>query len=102
MIKEISPEEVRQKLQNGEKLELIDVREDDEVAEGMIAEAKHIKMGDIPARAGELDKEKEYVFICRSGKRSENVAAYLQEQGYKVVNMTGGMLSWKGETSPKH
>ncbi|WP_338777769.1 rhodanese-like domain-containing protein [Metabacillus sp. FJAT-52054] len=101
MIKEISPSEVQEKLQNGENIELIDVREDEEVAEGIISKAKHIKMGDIPARAGELDKEKEYIFICRSGRRSENVAAFLQEQGYKVVNMTGGMLEWKGETVPK-
>ncbi|MTH55370.1 rhodanese-like domain-containing protein [Bacillus mangrovi] len=102
MIKEISPAEVQEKLQNGENIELIDVREDEEVEEGMISTAKHIKMGDIPARAGELDKEKEYIFICRSGRRSENVAAYLQDQGYKVVNMTGGMLDWKGETVPKN
>ncbi|MGD6816954.1 rhodanese-like domain-containing protein [Metabacillus sp. 84] len=101
MIKEISAEEVEQKLKNGENIELVDVREDEEVEEGMISKAKHIKMGDIPARAGELDKDKEYIFICRSGRRSENVAAYLQEQGYKVVNMTGGMLEWKGETVPK-
>ncbi len=44
----ITPEELQKKLENGEKLELVDVREDEEVAMGMIPGAKHIRMGDIP------------------------------------------------------
>ena len=44
----------------------------------------------------ELDREKEYIIICRSGARSANVCHYLQDQGYKVSNMVGGMLEWKG------
>ena len=43
----------------------------------------------------------EYFLICRSGNRSGNVAHYLQDQGYKVVNMEGGMLDWSGKTEPK-
>ncbi|MDQ0231172.1 rhodanese-like domain-containing protein [Metabacillus malikii] len=101
MFKEIFPEELRQKLENGEKLELIDVREEDEVEEGMIPEAKHIRMSEIPERLDELDKDKETIFICRSGGRSGNVCAYLQDKGYNVVNMTGGMLAYNGETKPK-
>jgi len=100
-IKEITPDELKKKLEKGEKLELIDVREEEEVQEGMIKEAKHIPMGEIPNYVDQFDKDKEYIFICRSGRRSENVCMYLQEQGYKVVNMIGGMLEWKGETVPK-
>ncbi len=100
-IKEISPEEVQEKLENGEKLELIDVREDDEVEVGMIPQAKHIRMNDIPDKLDELDKDKETIFICRSGGRSANVCAYLHDKGFNVVNMTGGMLSYTGETKPK-
>lgn len=96
-IKTITPEELQKKLESGEPVELVDVREDDEVSEGMIPGAKHIKMGDIPYRLDEFDKEKEYIFICRSGRRSENVCKYLNEQGYKTVNLVGGMLEWKGE-----
>ncbi|MFJ7974520.1 rhodanese-like domain-containing protein [Peribacillus sp. NPDC096379] len=100
-IKTITPEEVEAKLEAGENLELVDVREDDEVAEGIIEGAKHIRMNDIPATLDYFDKEKEYIFICRSGGRSANVAHYLQEQGYKVVNMVGGMLEWNGEVIVK-
>ncbi|WP_286229402.1 rhodanese-like domain-containing protein [Neobacillus mesonae] len=97
-IKIITPEDLQKKLEAGEKLELVDVREDEEVEEGMIPGAKHIRMGDIPAHLDYFDKDKEYIFICRSSRRSENVCYYLQEQGYKVRNMIGGMLQWTGET----
>jgi rhodanese-related sulfurtransferase len=97
----ITPEEVKEKLEKGEKLNLIDVREEEEVQEGMIPEAKHIPMGEIPNSLDQLDKQKEYIFICRSGRRSENVCYYLQEQGYKVRNMIGGMLEWTGKVQPK-
>jgi rhodanese-related sulfurtransferase len=93
----ITPEELKKKLEQGEKLELVDVREDEEVAHGMIPGVKHLRMGDIPANLDYFDKEKEYIFICRSSARSGNVCYYLQEQGYKVRNMTGGMLAWQGE-----
>jgi len=95
----ITTEELQKKLQAGEKLELVDVREDDEVAAGIIPGAKHIRMMDIPARLDELDKEKEFIIICRSGSRSANVCYYLQDQGFKVRNMVGGMLDWRGEVN---
>lgn len=93
----ITTDELQQKLEAGEELELVDVREDEEVAAGMIPGSKHIKMMDIPARLNELDREKEYIFICRSSARSGNVCHYLQDQGYKVRNMIGGMLEWRGK-----
>ena len=93
----ITTDELQQKLEAGEKLELVDVREDEEVAAGMIPGSKHIKMMDIPNRLNELDREKEYIFICRSSARSGNVCHYLQDQGYKVKNMIGGMLEWRGK-----
>lgn len=98
-IETISTEELQKKLEAGEKPEMIDVREHEEVAAGMIPGAKHIPMGEIPERLSELDKDKEYIFICRSSARSGNVCHYLNEQGYKVRNMVGGMLSWGGETT---
>lgn len=92
----ITTDELQKKLEAGEKLELVDVREDEEVALGMIPGAKHIKMMEIPNCMNELEREKEYIIICRSGARSSNVCHFLQEQGYKVRNMVGGMLEWKG------
>jgi rhodanese-related sulfurtransferase len=97
-IKIITPEELQEKLEQGEKLELVDVRENEEVAQGMIPGAKHIRMMEIPENLEYFDKDKEYIFICRSSARSGNVCHYLQDQGYKVRNMIGGMLNWSGET----
>ena len=96
-IEKITTDELQAKIEAGEKLELIDVREDEEVAAGKIPEAVHIKMGDIPNKVDFFDKENEYIFICRSGMRSENVCHYLNEQGFKTVNMVGGMLQYEGE-----
>lgn len=93
----ISPEELQKKLEAGEKLEIVDVREDEEVISGMIPGAKHIKMGEIPMNTDHFDPDKEYIMVCRSGRRSENVCWFLHDHGIKVRNMAGGMLEWKGK-----
>lgn len=97
MMKEITTEELLEKINAGETLHLIDVREDDEVAEGMIPGAKHIALGEVATRLEELDKSKSYIMICRSGGRSGNACNFLAEQGYDVTNMVGGMLAWEGD-----
>lgn len=96
-VQTITTEELKKKLEAGEDVLLVDVREDEEVAAGKIPAAKHIKMNDIPQSLDHFEKEKEYIFICRSGYRSERVCEYLQDQGYKVRNMVGGMLEWSGD-----
>jgi rhodanese-related sulfurtransferase len=96
-MKEITPKELEEKMEKGEVLHLIDVREDDEVANGMIPGAKHIPMNQIPEYIDKLDKDKEYIFICRSGGRSGHVCQFLEANGYKAINMVGGMLEWNGD-----
>lgn len=96
-MKEITTAELQQKLDNGEMLHLIDVREDDEVAQGIISGAVHIPLGEIPDRVEELDQATPYVLICRSGGRSGRAAEFLGAQGYDVTNMVGGMLDWQGD-----
>ncbi|SIT88000.1 rhodanese-like domain-containing protein [Edaphobacillus lindanitolerans] len=97
-MKEISTHELDQRLQAGEEFAMIDVREPEEVAAGMIAGAVHIPLMELPERFGELDRNREYVLICRSGGRSKMAAEFLEGQGFETVNMTGGMLEWPGET----
>lgn len=97
-MKEITPVEVKELLESGKTLNLIDVREADEVAEGMIPSAIHIPLGEVAERTSELDKDKAYIMVCRSGGRSGRAAELLGEQGYDVTNMTGGMLAWDGAT----
>ena len=97
-MKEITPVEVQELLESGEQLNLVDVREDDEVAEGIIPGAIHIPLGEVVERVGELDKSKPYIIICRSGGRSGRATEFLEGAGYDAANMTGGMLEWEGET----
>lgn len=74
---------------------VIDVREPFEYETAHIPGVPSIPMGEIPYRLEELNPEQEYVFVCRSGSRSYEVARYLQAQGFeKVHNFLGGMLGW--------
>jgi rhodanese-related sulfurtransferase len=95
-MKELTTKEVEELLKNDQP-NIIDVREDDEVAAGKISTAKHIPLGSIESRMNELDKSKEYIMVCRSGGRSGRAAQLLENQGFNVINMSGGMLAWEGE-----
>ncbi|KZE67119.1 hypothetical protein AWM68_04480 [Fictibacillus phosphorivorans] len=97
-LKTIEPQEVNRLMTEGNQLNIIDVRGNDEVAQGMIIGAKHIPLGEIPYRLNELDAAKEYIMVCRSGKRSEKACNVLTANNFKVINMTGGMLKWNNDT----
>ncbi|KAA0948584.1 rhodanese-like domain-containing protein [Sporosarcina sp. ANT_H38] len=97
-MKEITTTELQQLLEQGEQLNLVDVREADEVATGMIPGAIHIPLGDVPVRMSELDSSKSYILVCRSSGRSGRAQEFLADEGYDVTNMVGGMLQWKGDT----
>lgn len=84
-------------LDANEDLNIIDVREDEEVAQGMIPGAQHIALGTIPERLDELDASKPYIIVCKAGGRSANACAYLEAQGFDVTNLEGGMLAYDGE-----
>lgn len=96
-MKTINPEELQKKLDAGETVLMIDVREPDEVATGMIPGAEHIPLGLVESTYQDLDKTKEYIVICRSGGRSGMACQFLDAQGFDVTNMSGGMLEWQGE-----
>ncbi len=100
-MKELSALEVEKLINDGYELNIIDVREVDEVAEGMIPQATHIPLNAIPARYLELDKEKEYIMVCRSGGRSSQAVQFLEQKGFHAVNMKGGMMTWKGKVKRK-
>lgn len=96
-MKTISPEEVQKRLENGEKLNIIDVREVGEVEAGHIPGIINIPLGLLEFRMHELSKDTPYIMVCRSGGRSGQATYFLESQGYDVTNMTGGMLEWAGE-----
>jgi rhodanese-related sulfurtransferase len=88
-------EELKARLDSGERIHLIDVREDEEVAQGMIPGAVHLPLGQVPQRLDDIPKEEEVIFICRSGYRSDQACQYLSSLGYKgATNLIGGMLAW--------
>lgn len=77
---------------------IIDVREPNETGAGHIPGANLIPLGELLTRLDELNKDTEYTMVCRSGNRSGLAAEWLQERGYRVKNMQGGMLEWNGKT----
>jgi rhodanese-related sulfurtransferase len=94
----ILAEQVQEKQAKGENLQIIDVREPEEVAAGMIPGAKHIRLSEIPLRLHEIRPDQEAIIVCRSGNRSATACEYLMNQGYKnVKNLLGGMNSWTGK-----
>ena len=86
--------------QSGPERVLLDVREDDEWQRGHAAGALHIPMGQVPARLEEIDAQAELYVICHAGGRSRRVAKYLQQNGYRALNVNGGMLAWAGAGRP--
>ena len=98
-MKRFTAKKVQEKLESGEQLNIIDIREVDEVKEGKIPEAIHIPLGLVEFNVNELDKKKRYVMVCRSGARSGASATYLEGQGFDVINMDGGMMAYEGKTN---
>jgi rhodanese-related sulfurtransferase len=91
---EISPAAL-QAMQTAGALQLVDVRNDDEVARGIISGAKHIVLNDLPARRNELNIETPLVFYCHSGVRSAHACIYMAEQGFAALfNLQGGIMAW--------
>tara|TARA_Y100001935_G_scaffold114118_1_gene94587 strand:- start:979 stop:1293 length:315 start_codon:yes stop_codon:yes gene_type:complete len=93
MIKEIQVKELKDSLDKKE-LKLIDVREIEEYAICNIEPSVHIPMNKIPSHLEKLDKDTRYAIICHSGVRSHNVCFYLQNHGFKVRNVVGGIHQW--------
>ena len=97
---EISPEEAKQKLDQGEAV-LIDVREPWEVQTASVAGAKNIPMGDVASRQQELDPEKNILVMCHHGVRSLKVTNWLREHGYeKAQSVRGGIDAWSKKVDP--
>lgn len=79
----------------GEGAMLIDVRESSEYRSGHAPGAKHISVQVIDRRLGEIPKERQIIVVCQSGMRSQRAAETLSSNGYKVLNVSGGMIGWQ-------
>src|ERR1700712_1425029 len=81
-------------------LTVLDVREPVEWQHGRIDGAVHVPMGEVPARLDELPQDTQLLVVCKVGGRSAQVTAWLQQQGYDAVNLSGGMLEWVASRRP--
>jgi adenylyltransferase/sulfurtransferase len=99
-IPEVSPAEYIARRDRGEKLTLLDVREEWELKVASVPGIVHIPMNDVPGRIGELDRDTEIVVLCRSGRRSLDVAKFLQPKGFRASNLSGGILAWSRDIDP--
>jgi molybdopterin/thiamine biosynthesis adenylyltransferase/rhodanese-related sulfurtransferase len=97
-ITETTPEEVRARIDEGARFRLLDVREDEEVANGIVPGARHLSRAHFESRVEDIvpDKDTEVVVYCQSGVRSVFAARTLQELGYEnVSSMKGGFGRWR-------
>jgi len=98
---EITPVEVKQKMDRGDNFVLIDVREPHEYKICNLPGAKLIPLGEFPRHVNEFDPESDIVIHCRSGMRSAKACAVLKQAGFKHVrNMVGGILAWSDQVDP--
>ena len=103
-MQEITVAEVKKRLDEGERLHIIDVREPDEYAEYNIG-GRLIPLGNITAmQLDELEdlKDEELIIHCRSGKRSLQACLFLETMGYtNVKNVIGGVMAWQDMVNNK-
>jgi sulfur-carrier protein adenylyltransferase/sulfurtransferase len=98
---EITSVELKSRLDSGDAVRIIDVREPNEYQINRIPGSELIPLGDIPRRYAELDPEQEIVVQCKSGGRSGKAADFLRSVGFKrVLNLKGGILDWIDKVDP--
>lgn len=99
-ISTIQPAELNEKLKNGRRPLVVDVRQPAEYRAGHIPGAKLIPLDTLSCRMKELPQNREIVCVCASGNRSGSAARMLVRAGFDAFNMKGGMLSWRRASFP--
>jgi sulfur-carrier protein adenylyltransferase/sulfurtransferase len=98
---EITSIELKQRLDRGDTLKIVDVREPNEYQINRIPGSELIPLGDIPKRYTELNKNDEIVVHCKMGGRSAKAADFLRSVGFtRVLNLRGGILDWVDKVDP--
>ncbi len=98
---ETTVEELKQRLDRGEKVFILDVRNPEEYQISRIPSSTLIPLPTLPQRFGELDREQEMVVHCKSGMRSQKAIQFLRQQGFtKLKNLKGGILAWAERIDP--
>lgn len=99
---DITATELKQRLDNNDDIQIIDVRESNEVAIGRIPNSVHIPLAQVLNRMEEIDQTREAVVYCRMGGRSARAIDALQRSGFKgnLLNLRGGITAWSDEVDP--
>ena len=103
MIEEISATELKRRLDAGDDIQLIDVRQPDENAFARIPGAKLIPLGDVVRRMSEINPARETVIHCKMGGRSAKAIEILKQAGFggALKNLKGGITAWSNDVDPK-
>ncbi len=98
---QVQPREVKQMLERGEPLLLVDVRQDWEHQTCRIEGAKLVPLGTLPSNLALFEEAEAVVLYCHHGMRSLDAAAFLQQQGIRARSLAGGIDRWSVEIDPK-
>lgn len=101
-VPEITATELKQRLDSGEDIQIIDVREANEVAIAKLPNAAHIPLGQVINRMSEIDPNRETVVHCKMGGRSAKAIEALKRSGFSgnLLNLKGGITAWSNEVDP--
>ena len=102
-VHELTALELKERMDRHDEIVLVDVREQWERQIIDLPEygQRHLPLGELPARYGEIDQSAEIVVYCRSGARSDSAAQFLRQAGFgTVLNLVGGVLGWRETVDP--
>ena len=101
-MEEITPSELKKRLDDGDDIQIVDVRENNEVAISRLPNSIHIPLAQVLVRMNEIDPNRETVVHCKMGGRSARAIDALQRSGFagKLMNLKGGIIGWSNEVDP--
>jgi adenylyltransferase/sulfurtransferase len=101
-MEEMTATELKRRLERGDDLQIIDVREPNEYQIGRLEESKLIPLGQVVGRMSEIDESRETVIHCKGGVRSAKAIEALKRAGYggRLINLKGGITAWSDEVDP--
>ena len=101
-MEEITPSELKKRLDNGDDIQIVDVRENNEVAISRLPNSLHIPLAQVLVRIYEIDPTRETVVHCKMGGRSARAIDALQRSGFtgKLMNLKGGIIGWSNDVDP--
>ena len=99
---EITATELKQRLDNGDDIQIVDVREANEVAVAKIPNSIHIPLAQVVSRMAEIDPSRETVVHCKMGGRSARAIEALKRSGFTgdLTNLAGGITAWSNDVDP--